>query len=119
MSGADANAGSTAYFLKSELTGVTKPMKTWEKWYWGVFVVALTVLGLGYWNRRMTKEDIEVRCRRPIVGTWRFLVLLRLQRCIRGQKLHRYAIQSIVDLHTCSSHFCCFGRALARGRAGG
>lgn len=44
-----------------EVPGGTKPLRSWEKWYWGVGVVGIS--GLLYWNLKkpeQTPEEIAV-----------------------------------------------------------
>lgn len=56
----EASASEDGTLIKSEVAGGRKPLMTWEKWYWGVCVVGISVFGLTWFNRRVNKEDDEV-----------------------------------------------------------
>jgi hypothetical protein len=48
--------------MDKEVPGGSKPMATWEKWYWGAGVVAVSVLLFKYLSYKppKTPEELEV-----------------------------------------------------------
>lgn len=56
--------GSPSLVVDPGVAGGTKPMRRWEKWYWGVGVTGVAVVGLTYWNRQMNVEDPEAEAAR-------------------------------------------------------
>lgn len=110
------HAGRDSLLEMKEVPGGSKPLRSWERWYWGVGVAGISAVL--YWNLKKpdkTPEEIEVQALRRMTTCWQRTVRAALEQRAKTAAVARpaaaaAAVQCAAAAASCAadaSHCCC------------